>query len=229
MREVTTPRPRVGLALGGGAARGYAHLGVLRVLEQEGIRPDLIVGTSAGALAGVFLAAGFSVERIEAWAAGLRWSLIARPVVSRLGFVSNDRLGRLLRRTLPVQTFQELSLPFACVATDVATSDPVVIADGDIPSAIQASCAIPGIVTPVRRDGRMLMDGGVSANVPTSAARSMGADIVIAVDVNGGYRPARPPTHFVSILIQAFSAVGRLAELRDGADADVLIAPDIGD
>lgn len=222
-------RPRVGLALGGGAARGFAHIGVVRVLEETGIRPDLIVGTSAGALAGVFVAAGFSVERIEAWAEGLRWSLIARPVVSRLGLVSNDRLERLIRRTLPFRTFDELPTPFACLATDVETAQPVVLREGEIAPAIRASCAIPGLVTPVRIGDRLLMDGGVSANVPTQAARELGADVVIAVDVNGGYRPSRAPTHFISILVQAFSTVGRLAELRDGLAADVLITPDVGD
>lgn len=230
MTDATRPRrPRIGLALGGGAARGFAHLGVVKVLEEAGVRPDVIVGTSAGALAGVFLAAGFSIERIRAWAAGLRWSLIARPVVSRLGLVSNERLARLLERTLPVRTFAELRVPFACVATDVRTFEPVVLREGDLATAIRASCAIPGLVTPVERDGLLLMDGGVASNVPAKVTRDLGADIVIAVDVNGRYRPPGPPTHFVSILIQAFSAVGRLAEAHDGMQADLLIMPDVAD
>ncbi|HEX6940181.1 MAG TPA: patatin-like phospholipase family protein [Longimicrobiales bacterium] len=223
-------RPRRwALALGGGAARGIAHVGVMKVLEREGLTPDLVVGTSAGALAGVFLAAGVSADRTAAWGESLRWSALARPIVSRLGLMSNERMGDLLRRALPVRTFDELATPFACMATDLATAEPVLLCEGDLASAIRASCAIPGLMAPVERDGRLLVDGGVTANVPTNVARLLGADVVVAVDVNLTYRRTQPPRNMFEILMYSFFALGRAADRTATADADVLITPDIGD
>lgn len=222
-------RPRLGLALGGGAARGIAHVGVLKVLEEEGIRPDLIVGTSAGALTGVFLAAGVSPARMRAWAEALRWPLLVRPLVSRAGLMSNDRLGRMLERALPARTFDELHLPFACMATDLETAEPVLLCEGDLLSALRASCAIPGLVVPVERDGRLLIDGGVADNVPTAVTRLFGADIVVAVDVNRSYRPQRRPSNMLSILMHCYFALGRAAERVSTQRADLLIAPDVAD
>lgn len=220
--------PRLGLALGGGAARGLAHIGVLRVFEEAGIRPDVIVGTSAGAIAGVFHAAGVSWQRMASWASSLRWRMIARPVVSRLGLTSNERLGWLLERALPVRRFDELSIPFACMATDLESSEPVLLCEGELASAVRASCAIPAVVVPVERDGRLLVDGGVADNVPTTVTRLFGADIVIAVDVNRSYRRPAPPTDMFAIAMQAFFTIARKAERLATDHADVLIAPDVG-
>lgn len=228
MRGDDIRRPRWALALGGGAARGIAHVGVMRVLEREGLVPDMIVGTSAGALAGVFLAAGVSMDRTAVWGESLRWSLLARPVVSRLGLTSNERLGTLLRAALPVRTFDELSIPFACMATDLTTAEPVLLCDGELASAIRASCAIPGLIVPVERDGLQLVDGGVTANVPTAVSRLLGAEIVVAVDVNLSYRRTQAPRNMVEIFFQSFFTVGRAAERLASADADVLVTPDIG-
>ncbi|HEX7118884.1 MAG TPA: patatin-like phospholipase family protein [Longimicrobiales bacterium] len=222
-------RPRWALALGGGAARGIAHVGVMRVLEREGLTPDLVVGTSAGALAGVFLAAGVSADRTAVWGESLRWSALVRPIVSRLGLMSNERMGDLLRRALPVRTFDELTIPFACMATDLATGEPVLLCEGDLDSAIRASCAIPGLIVPVERDGMLLVDGGVTDNVPTVTARRLGADLVVAVDVNQTYRRPQPPSNMFEILVHSFFTIGRAAERLATADADVLITPDIGD
>lgn len=228
MSSMATGRRRWALALGGGAARGIAHVGVMRVLEREGLVPDLVVGTSAGALAGVFLAAGVSADRTAAWGESLRWSLLARPIVSRLGLMSNERMGTLLRRVLPVRTFDELSIPFACMATDLATAEPVLLCEGDLVSAIRASCAIPGLIVPVERDGLLLVDGGVTANVPTAVSRKLGAEIVVAVDVNLSYRRPSTPRNMVEIFVHSFFTVGRASERLTSADADLLIAPDIG-
>ncbi len=222
-------RPRWALALGGGAARGIAHVGVMKVLEREGLTPDLVVGTSAGALAGAFLAAGVSAERTAAWGESLRWPLLARPVVSRRGLMANDRMGDLLRRALPVRTFDELTIPFACMATDLATAEPVLLCEGELASAIRASCAIPGLLVPVERDGLQLVDGGVTANVPTTVARRLGAEVVAAVDVNLSYQRPQPPGNMVEIVVHSFFTVARAAERLETAEADVLIAPDIGD
>jgi len=230
LRRKTPPaRRRWALVLGGGAARGIAHVGVMRVLEREGLSPDQIVGTSAGALAGVFMAAGVSADRAAAWGESLRWPLLARPIVSRLGLMSNERMGELLRRALPVTTFDELAIPFACMATDLATAEPVILCEGELISAVRASCAIPGLFVPVERDGMLLVDGGVTANVPTAVARLFGVDIVVAVDVNLSYRRPQPPRNMIEIVTHSFYTAGRAAAQLAANNADVLIAPDIGD
>jgi len=216
------------LALSGGAARGIAHAGVLKVLEEENLRPDLIVGTSAGSLAGAFLAAGVSAARTIMWAETLRWSSLARPVISKLGLLANDRLGELLERALPVRTFEELSIPFACMATDLETSESVILQSGDLRTAIRASCAIPGLFTPVEVDGRLLIDGGVTANVPVGAARQLGGELVVAVNVNGPYHRTEPPRNMLSIIVQSFFLLSRASEEAAAAAADVLVAPDVG-
>jgi len=221
-------RPRLALVLGGGAARGIAHVGVARVLEAEGIRPDLIVGTSAGALAGVFLAAGVSAARAEACAATLRWRRLVRPAVGRLGLASNDRIGQLLERALPVRRFEELATPFACVATDLETFEPVILREGELASAVRASCAVPGLVLPVARDGRLLVDGGVVQNVPVAAARQLGAELVVAVDVNPPARRGRPPSSLFGVAAQTVAALGRgSADGGAGHGPDLLIVPDV--
>lgn len=217
------------LALSGGAARGIAHAGVLKVLEEEGLRPDLIVGTSAGSLAGVFLAAGVSAARTAMWAEALRWSSLARPVISRMGLLTNDRLGDLLERALPVRTFEELEIPFACVATDLETSEPLVLQSGELLPALQASCAIPGLFTPVELDGRLLADGGMTANVPTAAARELGGDLVVAVNVNSPHQRSGPPRHMLSIMVQMFFMLSHLADQSACEAADLLISPDLGE
>lgn len=222
-------RVRWALALGGGAARGIAHVGVLRVLEREGLLPDMVVGTSAGAMVGAFLASGVSADRLVSLGEAIRWSDIARPVVNRLGLLSNDRLGELMERTLPVHTFDELPIPFACMATDLDTADPVLICEGELSSAVRASCAIPGMIVPVERDGRLLIDGGVAANLPAHIARVLGAEIVVAVDVNRSFKRPQPPTHMLSIVMHSFFTIGRVADQLADGQADLLITPDVGD
>jgi len=199
------------------------------VLEREGLTPDFVVGTSAGALAGAFLAAGVSADRAAAWSESLRWSVLARPVVSRFGLMSNERLGDLLRRALPVRTFDELRIPLACMATNLATSEPVLLCEGELASAIRASCAIPGLIVPVERDGMRLVDGGMNARLPTIVARLLGADIVVTVDVNLMGTRAHPPGNMVSAFVQSILIGGRSVERFANPVADVIIAPDVGD
>ena len=179
-------RPRIGLALSGGAARGIAHIGVLRALAEHNLSIDCIAGTSAGALVGGTLASGMALSDIESVGRSLRWRDVGRMTMSRMGVQSNERLEQYLRERLPVTRFEELSIPFAAVATDLQSGKGVVLkGEGDVPFAIRASCAIPGWYIPVTDEqGRQLVDGGLVANIPSDVARSMGADIVIAVDVN---------------------------------------------
>src|SRR6185436_2552398 len=178
--------PKIGLALSGGAARGLAHVGVLRALAENNIPIDCIAGTSSGSIVAGAYAAGLPIEEIAEFGRKLRWRHIGRVTVSRLGIQSNERLEHYLRARLPITKFEDLPIPFAAVATDLKTNTAVVMKGrGDMPFAIRASCTIPGWYVPVIDDqGRQLVDGGLVAVVPSAITRSLGADVVIAVDVN---------------------------------------------
>lgn len=224
-------RPRVGLALSGGAARGIAHVGVLRVLQEHRIPIDIIAGTSAGALVGGALAAGMPLSEIEQIGRGLRWRDMGRMTLSRLGIQSNARMQAFIEARFPVNRFEELPTPFVAVATDLHTGMPVMLSgEGSISVAIRASCAIPGWYVPVTDElGRQLIDGGVSANIPTVAARALGAELVIAVDVNSeGAKFLSAPTSMIGVLFQAMMAVQRTASTHQLQAADIIISPKVG-
>jgi NTE family protein len=177
----TTGRKRVGLALGGGGARGMAHVGVIRVLERAGIAVDCIAGTSAGSLVGVAYAAGLNSDQLLEMALRMRWRDILQPVWPRQGFISFAKLESFLARSLGDLTFADLKIPYAAVTADLATGKQVVLREGRVARAVRASCSVPGIATPVEIDGRLLVDGGVVNNLPISVVRNLGADVVIAV------------------------------------------------
>lgn len=179
------PRPRIGLALGSGSARGWAHIGVIRALADAGIEPDLVCGTSIGALVGAAYVAG-ELDRLEAWVRGLR----PQTVVSFLdvslngGLIKGEKLITFFREHFVDRDIRELERPFAAVATDLARGREAWLREGGVSDAVRASIALPGLFTPVRRDGVWLVDGGLVNPVPVSLARAMGADVVIAVDLN---------------------------------------------
>ncbi|HEX7723078.1 MAG TPA: patatin-like phospholipase family protein [Pyrinomonadaceae bacterium] len=224
-------RLRVGLALSGGAARGIAHVGVLRALVENGIPIDAISGASAGSLIGGCFAAGLSIERLEKMAATFRWRHTARLSFSRLGLQSNARMETFLRANLPVTRFEDLKIPFAAMVTDLRKGSLIVFRDkGDLPFAIRASCAIPFVYAPVKdRDGRLLIDGGIVQNLPISQTRDLGADIVIAVDVNfDGVKFFDRPRTALGVLAYTFIAVERIVSNQQRQDADLLIVPKVG-
>jgi NTE family protein len=224
-------RPRVGLALSGGAARGIAHVGVLKVLAEHHVPVDFIAGTSAGSIAGGALAAGMSIEEIEKLSRSLRWKDMGRMTLSRLGVQSNARLEEFLRRFLPITRFEEMRTPFAAVATDLHSGEAVIMSgEGDVPFAIRASCTIPGWYIPVIDDkGRQLVDGGLVANVPAAAARSLGADVVIAVDVNAeGAKFLGPPQSAIGVIFQSMMVVQRTVSALQLQDADIVVRPRVG-
>lgn len=226
-----TGRPRVGLALSGGGARGIAHVGVLRVLAEHQIPIDFIAGTSAGSIVGGALAAGMPLAEIERIARNLRWRDVGRMTLSRLGVQSNARMEEFIRARFPATRFEDLRIPFAAVATDLHSGSPVILSgEGDISLAIRASCAIPGWYVPVIDEkGRQLVDGGLVANVPTAAVRSLGATIVIAVDVNyEGAKFLGPPHSAIGVLFQSIMVAQRAASMHQLQDADVAILPKIG-
>lgn len=224
-------RPSVGLALSGGAARGMAHVGVLRVLLEHDIPIDYIAGTSAGALVGGAFAAGMSLSEIEEISTRLRWRDVGRMTLSRLGVQTNARMEEFIRARFPATRFEELRLPFVAVATDLHSGAPVVMGgNGDLAFAIRASCCIPGWYVPVTdEDGRQLVDGGIVANIPTNAVREMGADIVIAVDVNAeGAKFLGPPQSAIGVMIQSMMVIQRTVSAHQLRQADVAIQPKVG-
>lgn len=176
--------PRVGLALGSGSARGWAHLGVLRGLERVGIRPDLICGCSIGAFVGAAAAAG-DLDKLAQWVERLRWNNVVSliDVDLRSGLIRGERLMEFFARNFVDRSFGDLELPFGCVATDLVSGREVWLREGSVSDAVRASIALPGLLTPVAREGRLLVDGGLVNPVPVSLCRAMGADVVIAVDL----------------------------------------------
>ena len=224
-------RPRIGLALSGGAARGMAHVGVLRALLENDIPIDCIAGTSAGSIVGGAFAAGLSIEAIMGFGREMRWRDIGRVTMSRLGIQSNERLEQYMRARLPVTRFEQLKIPFAVVATDLKTGAAVVMRDeGDVPFAIRASCAIPGWYVPVAdQNGRQLVDGGLVAVVPSTMARALGADIVIAVDVNSeGATFIGSTSSVIGVLLQSILLVQKTASHYQREMSDVVISPKVG-
>ena len=228
--QLISDRPRIGLALSGGAARGIAHVGVLRALEEHNIAIDAIAGASAGALVGGAYAAGLSIGELEVLAREFRWRRMARFSFSRLGLQSNARMEAFLRARLPVTNFEDLKLPFIAMATDLRSGTAVAIRDGDIAFAIRASTCLPALYVPVRDPrGRLLVDGGLVANLPISYVRELGADIVIAVDVGAdGARFMESPRTALGVLTQTFVAVERIVSRQEVDNADLIIAPKVG-
>ncbi len=220
-------RPVVGLALGGGMARGCAHAGVLRELERHQIPIDLIAGVSVGSLIGGAYAAGLTPDQIGELALTISWGDLGRVTISKLGLYTSERTEDYVRKHFPVTEFEKTRIPFGAVATDLQTGRMVIFTEGSLPLAIRASCAMPIVYTPVMVNGRMMVDGGLTGHIPASVARLMGADIVIAIDVNSQHLPIPQPTHLLTVMSQALSVMGRTAVQYLYADADVIVRPQI--
>lgn len=220
--------PAIGLALGGGFARGIAHIGVLKVLEAENIPVRVVTGTSVGALIGAAYCSGLSCEELEQVAHAVRFTTFARWTLSRYGFASNDRMVSFLARTLKVKTFEELRIPLGVSATDFNTGEGVVFHSGPLIDPIRASCAYPGMFLPVEIRGRYLVDGMLSHPVPTLPLREMGAERVLAVHLKGTWAKGGAPRHLFDVIGQSFAiAQDAMSSLWRGA-ADLIIEPDVG-
>jgi NTE family protein len=177
-------KQKVGLALGSGSARGWAHIGVIRALEDAGIRPDIVCGCSIGALVGAAYVGG-DIDRLETWISSLAWKDVLGLMDVRFsgGLIKGDKLISFIERHFIDREISELPLPFGCVATDLVNGREIWLREGSVLAAVRASIAVPGLFAPVRRDGRLLVDGGLVNPVPVSLCRALGADIVIAVDL----------------------------------------------
>jgi len=224
---VSQPLPAIGLALGGGFARGIAHVGVLKVLEEEGIPVRMVAGTSVGALIGAAYCSGLTLAELEALCHKVRFTTFARWTLSRYGFASNDRMIAFLTRTLKVRTFEELRIPLAVTATDFNTGAGAVFHSGPIIDPVRASCAYPGMFLPVQIGGRWLVDGMLSHPVPSSPLRELGAERVLAVHLRGQWSKTTAPRHLFDVIGQSFAiAQDMLGPVWRGA-ADLVIEPDV--
>jgi NTE family protein len=219
--------PTIGVALGGGFARGIAHIGVLKVLEQEGIPVSVVTGTSVGALIGACYCSGLASAELEEIAQKTRFTTFARWTVSRYGFASNDRMTAFLARNLKVKTFEELRIPLGITATDFNTGEGVVFHSGAIIDPVRASCAYPGMFLPVEIRGRYLVDGMLSHPVPTRPLREMGADRVLAVHLKGTWANGGAPRHLFDVIGQSFAIAQDAMSSVWRSAADLVVEPDV--
>jgi len=221
-----TRAPRIGLALGSGSARGFAHIGVLKSLDQAGIRPEVIVGSSAGAMVGAFYAAGFTPWQIEEVALRVRDAEVADfASASKRGMLVGDSLGRFVNDILKGARIENLRTRYAAVATDLRTGELAVLRSGSVADAVRASCSIPGVFIPRELGGRELVDGGLVSPLPVKTARLLGCDLVIAVDV--GTRPNRQALPgMYEVILQSFEIMGRALSEQEAQGADIVLRPD---
>lgn len=228
-RAVPTPplgQPRLGLALGGGFARGVAHIGVLKVLEENGVRVDCLAGTSVGSIIAGSYASGATLAEMAAVARKVRWKDYASWTLSRMGLASNQRMDAFLRKVFRALRFEDLKIPLAVVTTDLVQGRPVVFNSGELSVAVRASCAYPGLFLPVAYNGSWLVDGGLVWAVPTQAVRALGAEVVVAVNLDN-VAPGLEPRSLVDVLGRAFSITQRTAEPLWRECADVVVEPKV--
>ncbi len=216
--------PRIGLALGGGAARGFAHIGVIQVLEEAGIRPDLVVGTSAGSLVAALYAAGRTGTELARVALAMDESAITDWSFPGRGMIRGDALARYVRDQTGGRTIEQLPMPLGIVATDLDNGLPMLFQRGDVGLAVRASSAVPAVFQPVAIGGREYVDGGLVSPVPVRFARQMGAELVIAVDISSppdGNATGDP----FNMLLQTFSIMGKSINSFELRDADIVLRP----
>lgn len=222
-------RPKVGLALGGGFARGLAHIGVLKVLEEEAIPIDFLAGTSVGSVIGAGYASGISAKELEEIAHLVRFKDFSRWTFSRFGLFSNDKMSVFLGKVLRCKTFEELKIPLAVAATDIITGEAAVFTSGDLVDPVRASCAYPGMFQPVQIGSRVLVDGLLAHAVPAMPLREMGAERVLSVHLAAHWVKPRGPRHVFDVIGQCFSiAQDRMCGPWRAA-SDVVLEPEIGD
>lgn len=217
-------KPKIGLALGGGAARGFAHIGVVKMLEAHGIVPDYIVGTSAGAVVGALYAAGHDAFAMQKIGQQLDEKIFADWTLGGRGLLKGEALQDFINQQVGKRPLEKLNKPFAAVATDLNNGERVVFRTGDTGLAVRASAAVPGVFQPAQFRGHNYVDGGLTSPVPVQAAREMGADIVIAVDISA--RPeGQPVDSLTAIIWQTTTIMGGMIGANELKGADVVIRP----
>ena len=230
--EAPAPKkiPTLGLALGGGAARGFAHIGVLQVLEEEGIKPTLVVGTSAGSVVAAFYASGKTASQLQ-WLADTmdesQFTDWANPFTGR-GMLRGEALGKYVNSQLNGIKIEDMKMPLGIVATDLRTGDGILFRRGDVATAVRASSAVPSVFEPVRIGGKDYVDGGLVSPVPVRYAKQMGADIVLAIDISSRPEDAKT-SDLLKVLLQTFSIMGKSISQLELAQADLVVRPALPD
>jgi NTE family protein len=219
-------RPKVGVALGGGFARGVAHIGVLRALEENEIPIDFIAGTSVGALIAAAYASGTSLDDMAHQASLTRFRDFGRWTLSRMGMASNERLQDFLSRMATAKFFHEMRIPLAIVATDLINGESVHFKTGEIGPALRASCAYPGLFLPVEYRGHFLVDGFLTEQVPAPAVRELGAEVVISVHLEPGLLDSKP-RNTIEVISRSFSIIQEVSRQSWRAATDVLLEPNV--
>ena len=220
-----TERPRVGLALAGGFARGIAHVGVLRALKNAGVPIDVVAGTSVGALIGACYCAGVPLDEMQQIATTTSFADFGRWTPSWLGLATNQRMERYLERFTPAKTFEELTTPLAIAATDINAGVTVFYTRGPLGPPLRGSCAYPGLFVPIQFENRTLVDGFLTAPVPVEGTLLLGADVVIAVYLEAG--SLENPRTAADVISRSFTIIQRHADLAWRQQADVIIEPDV--
>ena len=224
-----TPRPvtlRIGIALGGGAARGFAHIGVIKMLEANGLTPDIVAGTSAGSLVGALYAGGMDVFSLQQRAVALDETSIRDVSLFSGGLIKGEKLQDYVNESLGQRPFKRLRKPFAVVATRLDDGARTVFVHGDVGQAVRASCSIPGVFAPMKIGDRTFVDGGLVSPVPVDAARELGADFVIAVDISSKAN-GQKPENLLGIVNQSITIMGQRLGAQELARADVVIRPNV--
>ncbi|MFO7889375.1 MAG: patatin-like phospholipase family protein [bacterium] len=221
-----TKNKKIGLALGGGAVLGAAHIGVLKALEEHNISISYISGTSIGAFIGAFYAFGKSWKEIEEITKDLKWLNVSGLSVPKLGLLSNKKLGDVIKDNIGDETIEQADIPIAIVATDITSGEKVVFKKGSVSTAVMASTCIPGIFIPVENNDRLLVDGGIVENVPVMPLKEMGADFIISVDLNAEHAHKKPE-NIVEVLLRSFDFILKSATKVQTEEADILIKPDL--
>lgn len=222
-----TPKPpRIGLALGGGAARGFAHIGVIQVLEENGIGVDLVAGTSAGSLVAALYASGKNGKEMQTLAEGMDEGAITDWAFPGRGLIRGEALARFVRERTGHKTIEQMAIPLGILATDLADGSGVLFRSGDTGTAVRASSAVPAVFQPVKIAGREYVDGGLVAPVPVRQARQMGAELVIAVDISSPPED-KPLGDAMRMLLQTFAIMSRSINNYELREADVVMRPQL--
>lgn len=227
-------RPKVALVLGGGGARGFAHIGVFRVIKEEKIPIDLVIGTSIGSIAGAFYCAGVSLDKLEGLAKDIDWRSISNfgipsliSMVVKENLLSNKQIEDFIEKNIGNVRFDQLQIPLVCIATDLNTGERILLREGHVGFAVRASATIPGFFKPVEYRQRYLVDGGLIENVPVNVAKLFDADIIIVVAVSADITKHKPNKIF-STLLQSIYIQGNVLDQENIQMADVIIRPDVG-
>jgi NTE family protein len=221
-------KPKVGIALSGGSTHGAAHIGVLKVLEREGVKVDMIAGTSAGALVGCAYAAGIPLDEISEIFKKMSWPQLLRPSLIRpLSLFDTSPLENFLREKIGNGEFKDLNIPFAAIAADIVTSEKVVLDSGPLAPALRASASIPGLFNPVEINGRILVDGGILDNLPVGPLKAMGADYIIAVDLTKHEGLNKKPENPIEVIMGMIDIMQSRSTLPDPSQFDCYIRPEV--